>query len=42
MTFQQGRNERGHKAYSVSYVECPSDVRTTLKVFFNSLASLCG
>lgn len=35
--FQQGRNERRGEAYSVSYVEPLSDVRTGLEDFFNIL-----
>ena len=34
---QRGRSERGGEAYSVRYVEPPSDARTKLADFFNSL-----
>ena len=31
---RRGRSERGHEAYSVRYVECPSDARTKPTGFF--------
>ena len=34
---QRGRSERGGEAYSVRYVEPPSDARTKLADFFNIL-----
>jgi hypothetical protein len=38
MAFHQGRSKRGREAYSVQYVERPSDARTTLEAFFNRRA----
>ena len=34
---QRGRSERGGEAYSLRYVEPPSDARTKLAAFFNIL-----
>ena len=37
---RQGRSERGAEAYPLGYVEAPSDARTMLAGFFNSLSDV--
>ena len=40
MVLKPGRSKRGHEAYSVRYVECPSEPRTPLQAIFSILTCL--